>query len=118
MPKEGSSDVLMSVGMTILTIGIHAAVSLLFTCLNSVGFIYGLIQQSLHRKVSIDFSKQVVVITGCDSGFGEMSSRRLSKLGFKVISGCISTDGAERLRDVVGFNTHQQPFDNHRWQSP
>jgi hypothetical protein len=101
MPKEGSSDVLMSVSMAILTLGIHAAVSCFFSVLNCIGFVYGIIQQSLQRKVSIDFSKQVVVITGCDSGFGEMSSRRLSKMGFKVISGCISPDGAERLKDVV-----------------
>ena len=42
-----------------------------------------------------------VVITGCDSGFGEATSIHLANLGFKVISACYSKEGAARLEGTV-----------------
>ncbi|CAM9643370.1 unnamed protein product, partial [Ectocarpus fasciculatus] len=43
----------------------------------------------------------VIVVTGCDSGFGELSAVRLSKRGFKVVAACLTKEGADRVRDSV-----------------
>lgn len=36
---------------------------------------------------------KIVVVTGCDSGFGKMLSLRLAEAGFTVAAGCLSDDG-------------------------
>jgi D-arabinose 1-dehydrogenase-like Zn-dependent alcohol dehydrogenase len=41
-------------------------------------------------------SDSLVVITGCDSGFGEMAVKRLSSEGYKVIACCLTEDGVNR----------------------
>jgi NAD(P)-dependent dehydrogenase (short-subunit alcohol dehydrogenase family) len=51
----------------------------------------------------MDNTKHVIVITGCDSGFGDLSSRRLASLGFQVVSGCITSEGADRLNGTVSL---------------
>ena len=45
-------------------------------------------------------SDKIVLITGCDSGFGSQLARRLDRHGFQVIAGVINTegDGAKSLR--------------------
>jgi NAD(P)-dependent dehydrogenase (short-subunit alcohol dehydrogenase family) len=43
----------------------------------------------------------VVVVTGCDTGFGEMAAIRLSKQGFQVVAGCLTEEGAARLKGSV-----------------
>jgi hypothetical protein len=43
----------------------------------------------------------IIVITGCDSGFGELLSVRFTQLGFKVVSGCLTEEGVTRLSSVV-----------------
>jgi NAD(P)-dependent dehydrogenase (short-subunit alcohol dehydrogenase family) len=78
----------------------------LFSVLNGVLFLMGLAKKFFCAG-KVDYqcnsSKQVVVITGCDTGFGELSSRKLGEMGFRVISGCISAEGAERLKDAVAL---------------
>lgn len=78
---------------------------LVFSFVNAILFVVGLLKKQFGSKVDYQHraSKQVVVITGCDSGFGELSSRRLAQMGYKVISGCISADGVERLKDTVAL---------------
>jgi hypothetical protein len=85
----------------LLSFVIHGLVSGLFLFLNTIGFIYAEIIRYLNLKIVLDNTKHVIVITGCDSGFGELSSKRLSSLGFQVISGCMTSEGADRLKDVV-----------------
>lgn len=53
------------------------------------------------RKIAIDPSKHVVIITGCDSGFGALTSKELSAKGYKVVSTCMTQDGVARLQGVV-----------------
>ena len=48
-------------------------------------------------KLKINPKECIIVITGCDSGFGLMSSKRLQGLGYKVVSACLHQDGADRL---------------------
>lgn len=52
-------------------------------------------------KASIDPKKHLVVITGCDSGFGEMSAVKLSAAGYRVLAGCLTKDGVSRLNNTV-----------------
>ena len=35
------------------------------------------------------------------SGFGEMASRRFASMGFKVVSACLTKDGADKLNGKV-----------------
>lgn len=39
-----------------------------------------------------------VLVTGCDSGFGELAARQLDRRGFHVIAACLTEPGASRLR--------------------
>ena len=67
--------------------------------LNAVSY---LIRATFHSgKAQINPHSLVVVITGCDSGFGELSAVRLSKHGFKVVAGCLTKEGAERMAGTV-----------------
>ena len=42
-----------------------------------------------------------VVITGCDSGFGEMAAVHLSSLGYHVVAACLTAEGRDRIHPVV-----------------
>lgn len=67
-----------------------------------------------NKTVSHHPAENVVVITGCDSGFGELTSRALAKRGYKVVSACLTDDGMQRLKDVVRFrNNHQLNHHTH-----
>ncbi len=52
-------------------------------------------------KLNIIPSKNIVVITGCDTGFGFTLANRLALMGYVVIAGCLTKEGVERLRSVV-----------------
>lgn len=52
------------------------------------------------RKAKMNNSK-VVVITGCDSGFGEMTAVRLSGLGYHVVAACLTSEGRDRIQTLV-----------------
>ncbi len=41
---------------------------------------------------------RAVVITGCDTGFGNGLARRLDSLGYRVFACCLTETGAEGLR--------------------
>ncbi|KAK7072899.1 (2R,3R)-2,3-butanediol dehydrogenase, partial [Halocaridina rubra] len=53
-------------------------------------------------SLQIPPSKKAVLITGCDSGFGNAIALHLDNLGFRVFAGCLFADsngeGAEKLR--------------------
>ena len=51
--------------------------------------------------VMLAASKRIVVITGCDTGFGFLSSLDLAKNGYRVISACLTQDGVTRLDQHV-----------------
>jgi NADP-dependent 3-hydroxy acid dehydrogenase YdfG len=46
-------------------------------------------------------SNFVIVITGCDTGFGNMAALDLMKQGFRVIATCYSETGASKLKESV-----------------
>ncbi|XP_063069922.1 retinol dehydrogenase 7-like [Engraulis encrasicolus] len=44
-----------------------------------------------------DIDKKHVVITGCDSGFGNLAAKQLDRQGFHVIAACLSESGSYEL---------------------
>ncbi|XP_078578029.1 retinol dehydrogenase 16-like [Branchiostoma floridae x Branchiostoma japonicum] len=65
---------------------------------------------------------KTVLITGCDSGFGNLLARRLDQLGLRVFAGCLTEAGVAELRqscserlqpirmDVSSSDSVQQAF--------
>jgi NAD(P)-dependent dehydrogenase (short-subunit alcohol dehydrogenase family) len=58
--------------------------------------------QHFHPSNSIQ-PPRVVVITGCDSGFGFMAAMQLAARGYKVVAGCYTNEGVLRLQNVVSL---------------
>ncbi|XP_076087440.1 17-beta-hydroxysteroid dehydrogenase type 6-like [Mytilus galloprovincialis] len=50
-----------------------------------------------HKNTIDNYGSRYVFITGCDSGFGNMLTKRLDGLGFNVFAGCLTQDGEEKL---------------------
>lgn len=60
------------------------------------------IYQLFTRKVSnLKKENSIVVITGCDSGFGNALSIELAQQGFLVISACVSDESIQSLKKQV-----------------
>lgn len=51
------------------------------------------------KRVSNKEDKYVYV-TGCDSGFGNLLTKHLDKLGFRVIAACYTEKGEDELKKV------------------
>lgn len=51
-------------------------------------------------KLRIKPTNHAVLITGCDTGFGNLLARKLDKAGFKVLAGCLFPygEGAKQLK--------------------
>ncbi|NP_001087725.1 retinol dehydrogenase 5 S homeolog isoform X1 [Xenopus laevis] len=49
------------------------------------------------QKIS-RFSNKYVFISGCDTGFGNLLAKRLSRKGFQVLAGCLTQAGADDLQ--------------------
>uniref|UniRef100_A0A8C5M6E5 Retinol dehydrogenase 5 n=2 Tax=Leptobrachium leishanense TaxID=445787 RepID=A0A8C5M6E5_9ANUR len=52
------------------------------------------------RQTISRFSDKSVFITGCDTGFGNLLAKRLSRKGFQVLAGCLTQAGADDLQKV------------------
>ncbi|XP_053311579.1 retinol dehydrogenase 5 [Spea bombifrons] len=50
------------------------------------------------RQTISRFSDKHVFITGCDTGFGNLLAKRLSRKGFQVLAGCLTQAGADELQ--------------------
>ncbi|XP_030642871.1 retinol dehydrogenase 1 [Chanos chanos] len=44
-----------------------------------------------------DIDKKYVLVTGCDSGFGNLVARQLDRQGFHVIAACLTEPGSSKL---------------------
>lgn len=69
--------------------------------LNTAAYFVGLIFKGGKSKVVP--ANNVVVITGCDSGFGEMTAIKLSKMGFHVVAACLTTKGVAKMKNVAAL---------------
>ncbi|NXL90893.1 RDH7 dehydrogenase, partial [Alectura lathami] len=56
-----------------------------------------------HREQQMvpGLSEKFVLITGCDSGFGNLLARQLDAQGLQVLAGCLTEAGATQLRVVT-----------------
>ena len=45
-----------------------------------------------------DLNNRHVLVTGCDTGFGNLLVKHLDKLGIPVFAGCLTEGGQEKLR--------------------
>ncbi|XP_052521184.1 retinol dehydrogenase 16-like [Tympanuchus pallidicinctus] len=50
------------------------------------------------RQTVPGLEEKFVLITGCDSGFGNLLARQLDARGLQVLAGCLTESGAARLR--------------------
>ena len=91
----------------------------LATSILALNGLFYFLERLFQGKVGIDPGKHVVVVTGCDSGyrikviplisiiyfyyigFGEMISIKLVKMGFKVVSGCLTQTGVDMMKATV-----------------
>uniref|UniRef100_A0A668ALT7 Retinol dehydrogenase 1 n=1 Tax=Myripristis murdjan TaxID=586833 RepID=A0A668ALT7_9TELE len=48
-----------------------------------------------------DFNQKHVLITGCDSGFGNLLAKQLDRRGFAVIAACLTEKGASDLASAA-----------------
>jgi 11-cis-retinol dehydrogenase len=81
--------------------------------------IYKLLDYLLRLPTIGRYSERYILITGCDSGFGQALARRLDGLGCHVFAGCLTEAGqqelaktcSERLQTLlIGHNkTRQRP---------
>jgi hypothetical protein len=60
-----------------------------------IPFLHALLHTMVHylfwwKKHDRARSSLIVVITGCDSGFGLMTAKELTKLGYTVVAGCLN----------------------------
>ncbi|XP_053560938.1 retinol dehydrogenase 5 [Bombina bombina] len=59
------------------------------------------------RQTISGLSDKHVFITGCDTGFGNLLAKRLSRKGFQVLAGCLTQSGADDLQKAcpLGLKT-------------
>ncbi|NWY59779.1 RDH16 dehydrogenase, partial [Chionis minor] len=53
------------------------------------------------RQTVPRLSEKYVLVTGCDSGFGNLLARQLEARGLRVLAACLTDTGAARLRAVA-----------------
>ncbi|KAG9484341.1 hypothetical protein GDO78_009975 [Eleutherodactylus coqui] len=83
-------------------------------CLDTQTLVYillfGLLGLAIHKRlrkkpVFLDPRGRAVLITGCDSGFGNLLAHRLLDLGFTVFAACLFPDG----EGAQALLTHSSP---------
>ncbi len=59
-------------------------------CISIANVLLLVIRAIFLKGRSKDFSPKdkLVVVTGCDSGFGEMSAHHLTRKGYKIVAAC------------------------------
>lgn len=50
------------------------------------------------RHILPNLTSKYVLITGCDSGFGNLAAKQLDRRGLNVLAACLTTKGAEDLK--------------------
>ncbi|KAH9498882.1 Retinol dehydrogenase 7 [Bulinus truncatus] len=66
----------------------------------------------LMRRLKVGgYHERYVVVTGCDSGFGQRLVIRLDKLGFNVFAGCLTENGRRHLSQTCSTRVVTFPLD-------
>lgn len=109
---------LQAICQNVTFIGRQVAIFGTFVCLLTlIWFVSRNLYQLIvsHLIQNVDSNKKCVLITGCDTGFGHMSAKCLSQLGFNVFAGCLDVNsaGAKELKryyriKVIQLNVTKQ----------
>lgn len=70
--------------------------------------VYKIVSRLLRGKRIGDYGDRFVVVTGCDTGFGNMFTKRLDRLGCHVFAGCLTEKGEDDLKKNCSNQVH--PF--------
>lgn len=68
----------------------------LYLRITAMSFLRRLIPRS-----KVDVKDKFVLITGCDSGFGQETAVRLDKMGACVLATCLTKEGEQSLKSVA-----------------
>ncbi|XP_048346036.1 retinol dehydrogenase 16-like [Sphaerodactylus townsendi] len=61
--------------------------------------LYLLFRWHRDKQILSNLTEKYVFITGCDSGFGNLLARQLDARGLRVLAGCFTPQGAEKLQE-------------------
>ena len=86
--------------MSYLIDGVAGILAVIILFLNGISYFF---ERYFSKKLNLQPEKLVIVVTGCDTGFGQMVSTKLASLGFHVISGCLTQEGVDRMEGIVSF---------------
>ncbi|KAJ7317701.1 hypothetical protein JRQ81_003863, partial [Phrynocephalus forsythii] len=89
---EGSKLVLLSEPYQLLAMWLYLA---------AVVGLYFLLKWYREKQIISNLTDKYVFITGCDSGFGNLLARQLDTRGLHVLAGCLTQQGAEKLKEVT-----------------
>ena len=70
--------------------------------------IYKVVDRLLRRLRIGDYGNRFILVTGCDSGFGNLITKRLDGLGCHIFAGCLTEKGEDDLRKSCSDRV--QPF--------
>uniref|UniRef100_A0A8C0GG44 17-beta-hydroxysteroid dehydrogenase type 6 n=1 Tax=Chelonoidis abingdonii TaxID=106734 RepID=A0A8C0GG44_CHEAB len=63
--------------------------------------LYFLCRWYRERQIVENLREKYVLITGCDSGFGNLLAKQLDVRGLRVLAACLTQRGAEQLRKAT-----------------
>ncbi|KAJ1160098.1 hypothetical protein NDU88_000600 [Pleurodeles waltl] len=63
--------------------------------------LYFLFRWYQDRQLVPSLSDKYVLITGCDSGFGNLLARQLDMRGMRVLAACLTQTGSQELKDAT-----------------
>ena len=67
--------------------------------------LYGILQWWRRQKLIIsNITDRHVLITGCDTGFGNLLAKHLDKMGFHVFACCLTESAQKELRRQCSSN--------------
>ncbi len=65
----------------------------------------------LRNKLKLSPKDRYILITGCDTGFGNVLARNLDKKGCHVFATCLTSKGAESLEQECSTRLHAMIMD-------
>lgn len=69
------------------------------------------LQQRIREVPLPYYDGRYVIITGCDTGFGNLLAKKLDSKGFSVFAGCLTNNGEEELKKVCSKKLQTFPLD-------
>ncbi len=81
-------------------------------CYLATGYITYKVLDYFYRKPFLsDLDSRYILVTGCDSGFGRASAKKLDSLGCHVIAACLTEQGEGWLKKECSEKLHTVRMD-------